>query len=67
MSITKPRRVTGAFRTFYHFRRSMSNQAALKCIKEFIARERHEFQPDPLCMATRESMERYYDKEYQGD
>lgn len=60
-------RTTGAFRTFYHFRRTMSNRAALKAVKSLIRQPRQTLSPDPLCVETRQVMVEYYDKPYQGD
>ncbi len=63
----KNRNATGAFKTFYHFRRTLSDQAALKWIKQFIAEDRPQLAANPLDVSTRKHMEAYYDKAYQGD
>lgn len=63
----KPRDCTGAFRTFYHFRRTMTNKSALKWIKQFVAEDRPQLSPDPLSIETRQTMAAHYNKEYTGD
>lgn len=63
----KTRDATGAFRTFYHFRRTMSNRAAHKWVKQFVAEDRPQLSPDPLDLSTRQTMAAYYAKPYQGD
>lgn len=44
----KNRNATGAFRTFYHFRRTLSDQAALKWIRQFIAEDRRVLVANPM-------------------
>lgn len=63
----KPRNSTGAWKTFWRFSRTMTHKSALKWIRRFIAEDRPQLSPDPLCVETRQVMAAYYDKPYQGD
>ncbi len=65
--ISKNRNSTGAYKTFWHFSRTMSHRSAGKWIRQFVAEDRPQLSPNPLCVETRKEMARYYDKPYQGD
>jgi len=57
-----PQYSVGAVSTFYHFRRTITSEAAHEAIREFIEREptRSRFSPPPLCMAVRRELDAFY-------
>lgn len=63
----KPRPTTGAFRTLYAFRHTMTSEGALRAIRYLIETARPDDVPDVLNILTRREMAGYYDKQYQGD